>query len=300
MFTRVLSPPRRQAAPVYGTCLSLAAHVTVLASLVAGEGSPLTRTESHGTVATQVGERLHWVGLGDVGEGGPPGAGAPARPPIAYVVPGHGRGIVYLAGRPGPHRSGARGGGSARGVSGVDPPPPRRAPKPVPPRLRLAALPEVLLPDPDATQVFAGVIASANDLAQRVSRPEDFTPRAATAAMAELLVHAVIGTTRGQRNDGVRAMPIPLVGNLPPRYPAALERAQVGGRVLVEFTIDSTGAVDTRTLRVIQSTHALFTEAVRSALPRLRFLPAQLGEHTVGVTVRQPFLFTIRAGLGGS
>jgi hypothetical protein len=32
-------------------------------------------------------------------------------------------------------------------------------------------------------------------------------------------------------------------------------------------------------------------------LPRLRFAPAQRGESPVGVTVRQPFLFTMRAGL---
>jgi hypothetical protein len=43
----------------------------------------------------------------------------------------------------------------------------------------------------------------------------------------------------------------------------------------------------------VTSTDARFTDAVRGVLPRLRFVPAQLREHSVGVTVRQPFVFRV-------
>ncbi|CAA9340125.1 MAG: hypothetical protein AVDCRST_MAG40-2363 [uncultured Gemmatimonadaceae bacterium] len=90
---------------------------------------------------------------------------------------------------------------------------------------------------------------------------------------------------------------MPLVSNPPPTYPTMLERARVGGRVVVEFRIDSTGAVELGSLQVVQSTNRLFTQAVRHVLPRLRFLPAHLGARAVAVTVRQPFEFRVASGL---
>ena len=64
---------------------------------------------------------------------------------------------------------------------------------------------------------------------------------------------------------------------------------------VVEFRIDSTGVVDLASLHVVQSTDTLFTQAVRGVLPLLRFVPAQLHAHAVGLTVRQPFVFRVVA-----
>lgn len=94
-----------------------------------------------------------------------------------------------------------------------------------------------------------------------------------------------------------RDLPIPLVDNPLPAYPAALAQARVDGRVVVEFAVDSAGGVDLASLRVVQSTDARFTQAVRGVLPSLRFVPALRGERAVGVTVRQPFVFTMRRGV---
>ena len=77
---------------------------------------------------------------------------------------------------------------------------------------------------------------------------------------------------------------------------AALARAGVGGRVVVEFRIDSTGVVDQESLRVVESGGPAFADAVRRVLPRLRFVPGLLNERPVAVTVRQPFLFVLRRG----
>jgi len=58
--------------------------------------------------------------------------------------------------------------------------------------------------------------------------------------------------------------------------------------------------VDLGTLKVVQSSDTLFTDAVRTVLPQLRFLPAQLKERAIGVMVRQPFLFTFRGERAGA
>jgi TonB family protein len=154
-------------------------------------------------------------------------------------------------------------------------------------------IPEPLLPD--AALLVAGVLSAAPDLAQRVSRPEDFlpppepSPRLGARSGARAL--AVLGT-----NVRVDELPIPLVSNPPPAYPVTLERDGLDGRVVVEFTIDSTGAVDLGSLLVVQSTHTQFTQAVRRVLPRLRFMPAHYAARAIEVTVRQPFVFTVRHG----
>jgi protein TonB len=158
-------------------------------------------------------------------------------------------------------------------------------------------MPTVVLPDPDATLLVAGVLAAAPDPMRAVSRAEEFVRLPPPTIDGASLAGTEVSTVAGLRALlHVDALPIPLVSNAPPSYPTALARARVGGRVLVEFRIDSLGAVDPRSLRIVQSSNALFTQAVQNVLPRLRFLPAQLGQHAVGVTVRQPFVFRVRGG----
>ena len=295
MFMRVLAPRRPYPVPAAGPALSLTAHAALIAAVRGGDGSgvggPAARAVAAAPAAAGV-ERLHWIG---VGEGSGSGASRPgARPPVAYVIPGRGglRIVLSPGGAPGPGGAGAPGRRGPGDAAALPAPALRRA---IPRRTSLAALPHVSLPDPDATLLVAGVLSAAPDRTQRVSRPEDFTPVPAKALMAELLVRSGITSLGVLRADvHVRDMPIPLASNRPPAYPATLEQARVGGQVVVEFLIDSTGAVDETTLRVVESTDERFTDAVRHVVPRLRFVPAQLGERAVGVTVRQPFLFTVR------
>ncbi len=316
MYMRVLTPRRPQQAPVAGTFVSVTAHAALLVAVGGGDGPASARPEGRpparaaAPASEPEGEQLHWVGLGSGGGGvAAPRPGArPNLPPIAYVVPGRGTLRVAAPGehRPGPGRARAadrRSAGAAASPPATDVrrPGPRSAPPA--PRLRTAALPDVVLPDvamPDAAAslLVAGVLSSAPDLARRASRPEDFVPVPTARFVAELMTRTGVGLPFVLRpNLHVDDLPIPLVDNPPPAYPAALERARVGGQVVVEFLIDSTGAVDVASLRVVQSTNALFTQAVRGVLPQMRFTPAQLNARSVGVTVRQPFLFTVRSGL---
>ncbi len=78
-----------------------------------------------------------------------------------------------------------------------------------------------------------------------------------------------------------------------PRYPAGLLEAGVEGQVTGEFTVDTLGLVEVESLVVIESTHPEFTAALRDALPRMRFIPAEHRGRRVKQRVAQPFLFRI-------
>jgi TonB family protein len=77
-----------------------------------------------------------------------------------------------------------------------------------------------------------------------------------------------------------------------PKYPDELRAAKVEGQVLAQFVVDTTGHVEPATFRVLLSSHALFTQAVRDALPGMQFLPAEVGGRKVRQLVQQPFVFT--------
>jgi protein TonB len=80
---------------------------------------------------------------------------------------------------------------------------------------------------------------------------------------------------------------------MPPRYPDALRSAKVEGEVLAQFVVDQTGTPDVTTLKVLKSTHELFTQAVQNALPAMRFNPAQVGGRPVKQLVQMPFAFSL-------
>jgi TonB family protein len=78
-----------------------------------------------------------------------------------------------------------------------------------------------------------------------------------------------------------------------PRYPDALRQSGIDGRVEIEFVVDDRGRVDMSTVRVIESTHELFTHAVRRALSGMRFSPAKVNGVAVRQFVRLPVIFRI-------
>ena len=83
-----------------------------------------------------------------------------------------------------------------------------------------------------------------------------------------------------------------LPGNPSPRYPDLLRSANVGGEVIAQFVVDTSGRPQMETFKVMRSTHDLFTASVRAALPNLRFSPAEVGSHKVKQLMQMPFQFT--------
>ena len=85
----------------------------------------------------------------------------------------------------------------------------------------------------------------------------------------------------------------PAPGGVAPRYPDLLRLAGVEGEVLVQFIVGPDGKADVGSFKVLKASHELFADAVRAALPQMRFEPALVGGRAVRQLVQQPFTFSI-------
>jgi len=83
------------------------------------------------------------------------------------------------------------------------------------------------------------------------------------------------------------------IGATAPEYPAVLRNAGVEGKVVAEFVVTEFGRADARSLRIISATNEGFVNAIRQALPRMRFSPARIGDHPVPQLVQQLFVFKL-------
>jgi protein TonB len=82
-------------------------------------------------------------------------------------------------------------------------------------------------------------------------------------------------------------------GSGAPAYPEMLKSSGVEGEALVQFIVDTTGRAEVGSFKVLRASHDAFGQAVRSALPRMRFLPAEIGGRKVRMLVQQPFAFAL-------
>ena len=78
-----------------------------------------------------------------------------------------------------------------------------------------------------------------------------------------------------------------------PVYPEVLRQTNVEGAVIAEWVVDTVGTADPASFRVLESSHPLFSDAVRDVLPHMRFRPATLQGRHVRQLVRQQFRFEI-------
>lgn len=107
------------------------------------------------------------------------------------------------------------------------------------------------------------------------------------------------GAVRGTGSNGVFQeseveKPVALVpGGATPRYPEVLRSSGVEGRVIALFVVDETGRAEADSVRFTRSDNRLFDDAVRGALRRMRFIPAEIGGRKVRQLVQMPFVFTL-------
>jgi protein TonB len=171
------------------------------------------------------------------------------------------------------------------------PPPP---PKPPPPQATLAP------PPPKGFQVLTAPINIPDvipdvDLTKKVTDEADFSGKGVQGGVAKGQAGG-----KGPVNDQpyfdfqVEKQAGPVPGNVTPRYPEMLHSAGVEGEVLAQFIIDTTGKADMGSFKVIKTSHEQFADAVKEALPRMRFYPAEVGNHKVRELVQQAFAFTIQ------
>jgi hypothetical protein len=78
-----------------------------------------------------------------------------------------------------------------------------------------------------------------------------------------------------------------------PAYPLKLLEAHITGSVSAQYVVDTTGFADTASFRVMRASNPGFIDAVREALPYMRFKPAKIGPTKVRQLVEQTFTFKI-------
>ena len=78
-----------------------------------------------------------------------------------------------------------------------------------------------------------------------------------------------------------------------PEYPTALRQAGIEGSVVAEFVVRADGSVDADSARIVSASHPGFVDPVRSAIPSLRYLPAEIRGRPVSQLVQQTFVFSL-------
>lgn len=165
-----------------------------------------------------------------------------------------------------------------------EPPPPELVAAPPPPKGFQVLTAPVEIPDvlPDI------------DLTRRVTNEADFTGKGAVGGFATGVEKKVEVVENNTYFEFQVEKPVMQAPNSPtPQYPDILRSAGVEGEALVSFVVDTTGRADISTFKVIRATHDLFATAVKNALPRMRFIPAEVGDKKVKQLVQQPFSFAI-------
>ena len=121
--------------------------------------------------------------------------------------------------------------------------------------------------------------------------PKDFTGSGVQGGIAAGVVGGsgpVTGETylEAQVDD-----PPDLISAGPRRYPPVLERAGIGGRVVAQFVVDTTGHPETNGFKVISSTNPAFNEPAREMIMKSVFRPGKVRGQAVRVQVQQAVSF---------
>ncbi len=82
---------------------------------------------------------------------------------------------------------------------------------------------------------------------------------------------------------------------LVPAHPDILRQAGIEGRVLLGFVVDTTGHVDSTSIRTLASSHRLFERPARAAIATCRFAPGRVAGRVVRVRMQEAVNFTLPA-----
>ncbi|HET6681360.1 MAG TPA: energy transducer TonB [Gemmatimonadaceae bacterium] len=176
------------------------------------------------------------------------------------------------------------------------PPPPKNEPPPPPP-------PDVVMkpPPPKGFQVLTAPVEIPDvipdiDLSKAVTNEADFSGVGVAGGTSKGVEGgtAVVDANQTYFEFQVEKPVVQAPNSQTPRYPDILRQAGVEGEVMAQFVVDTTGRADPSTFKVLKSSHDLFANAVKQALPQMRFIPAEVGGRKVKQLVQQPFGFAIQ------
>jgi protein TonB len=149
---------------------------------------------------------------------------------------------------------------------------------------------QVLTPPIDVPNVIPDV-----DLSRKATDVADFSGKGVQGGIAK----GVEGGTGPVISDQpyfdfqVEKAAAAIPGSGGPTYPEMLKSSGVEGEALVQFVVDTTGRAELGSFKVLRATHDAFGQAVKASLPRMRFLPAEIGGRKVRMLVQQPFAFAL-------
>jgi protein TonB len=177
-----------------------------------------------------------------------------------------------------------------------DEPKPPEPEKPPPPPDAVAAP-----PPPKGFQVLSAPIEIPNvipeiDLSKKVTDEADFSGKGVAGGIAKGVEGGKAPVPQGDQPYFDFQVEKPVVmapGAQGPAYPDMLRTAGIEGQVLAQFVVDTTGRAEMNTFKALKSDNDLFTTAVKNALQRMRFLPAEVGGRKVKQLVQQPFQFSL-------
>jgi protein TonB len=178
-------------------------------------------------------------------------------------------------------------------VKPEEPPPPEEK-APPPPDVTVAPPPpkgfQVLSAPVDIPDVIPDI-----DLTKKVTDEADFSGKGVAGGVARGIEGGTgpVDTDQPYFEFQVEKVAAQAPGSAAPAYPEMLRSAGVEGTVLAQFVVGIDGKAETNTFKVLKSDHDMFTQAVRNALPRMKFFPAEVGGRKVKQLVQQPFVFKL-------
>ncbi|MBC7844402.1 MAG: TonB family protein [Gemmatimonadaceae bacterium] len=149
---------------------------------------------------------------------------------------------------------------------------------------------QVITPPIDIPDVIPDV-----DLSKKATDEADFSGKGVQGGVAK----GVEGGTGPVISDQpyfdfqVEKAAAAIPGSGSPAYPEMLKSSGVEGEALVQFIVDTTGRAELGSFKVLRASHDAFGQAVKASLPRMRFLPAEIGGRKVRMLVQQPFAFAL-------
>jgi protein TonB len=131
------------------------------------------------------------------------------------------------------------------------------------------------------------------DLSKAITNESDFSGKGVKGGTGNGVVGGIANTNQTYFEFQVEK-PAEMLSDSPkPKYPSVLESSGIAGEVQAQFVVNSSGKADLDSFKVLKSTNELFTQAVKSVLPRMRFSPAQIGGKPVNQLVQQSFQFAV-------
>jgi protein TonB len=131
------------------------------------------------------------------------------------------------------------------------------------------------------------------DLSKAITNESDFSGKGVKGGTGSGVVGGVANTNQTYFEFQVEKPAEMLQDSPKPKYPSVLESSGIAGEVQAQFVVNSSGKADMDSFKVLKSTNELFTQAVKSVLPRMRFSPAQIGGKPVNQLVQQSFQFAV-------